>query len=129
MTLLSFPRRAAVRRCSALALAAVIVAGCGSDDRSSASSAATAPATTATTVDVDAFPVTIEHAFGSTVVPAEPQRVVVAGLNEADYLYSLGVRTQPAHGPMRRAPRPVRSPRCSRSSTSTQSGSPRCTPT
>ena len=38
-----------------------------------------------------AFPVTVEHAFGSTVVPAGPQRVVSAGYTEQDTLLALGV--------------------------------------
>ena len=44
-----------------------------------------------------AFPVTVEHAFGETEIPAEPKRVVVAGLNEADFLYSLGVAPVGVH--------------------------------
>ncbi|OZM81165.1 ABC transporter substrate-binding protein [Pseudonocardia sp. MH-G8] len=38
-----------------------------------------------------AFPVTVEHAFGATVVPAAPQRIVSAGYSEQDVLLSLGV--------------------------------------
>ena len=38
-----------------------------------------------------AFPVTVEHAFGATVVPAAPQRIVAAGYTEQDVLLSLGV--------------------------------------
>ena len=38
-----------------------------------------------------AFPVTIEHAFGETVVPTEPTRVVVAGYTEQDTVLALGV--------------------------------------
>lgn len=42
--------------------------------------------------DVDsAFPVTIEHKFGSTSIEAEPQRVVSVGYNEHDFLLALGV--------------------------------------
>ncbi len=37
------------------------------------------------------FPVTIEHRFGSTTIPAAPSRVVVAGLVEQDPLLALGV--------------------------------------
>lgn len=44
-----------------------------------------------------AFPFTVEHAFGETEIPAEPKRVVVAGLNEADFLYSLGVAPVGVH--------------------------------
>ena len=37
-----------------------------------------------------AFPVTVEHAFGSTVVPAAPQRIVTAGYTEHDVVLALG---------------------------------------
>ncbi|OZE93815.1 ABC transporter substrate-binding protein [Rhodococcus sp. 15-2388-1-1a] len=41
--------------------------------------------------DSAAFPVTIEHAFGETVVPEEPTRIVVAGYTEQDTVLALGV--------------------------------------
>ncbi|MEM9465168.1 MAG: iron-siderophore ABC transporter substrate-binding protein [Actinomycetota bacterium] len=37
------------------------------------------------------FPVTIEHAFGSTTVEAEPQRVVTYGFADHSYVLALGV--------------------------------------
>ena len=40
----------------------------------------------------DAFPVTIEHKFGSTIINEEPQRVVSIGYNEQDPLLALGVK-------------------------------------
>lgn len=42
-------------------------------------------------VDADAFPVTIEHAWGETEIEDEPQRVVTIGWGEHDYVLSLGV--------------------------------------
>lgn len=37
------------------------------------------------------FPVTIEHAFGETEIPSEPQRVVALGWGSADAAIALGV--------------------------------------
>ena len=36
-------------------------------------------------------PVVVEHRYGETTVPAEPQRVVSVGLTEQDTLLQLGV--------------------------------------
>jgi iron complex transport system substrate-binding protein len=37
-----------------------------------------------------AFPVTVDHEFGSTTVESEPKRIVVAGLTEQDTVLQLG---------------------------------------
>ena len=50
--------------------------------------------TTATETEVateSAFPVTIEHAFGETVIESEPERVVAMGWGAADAAIALGV--------------------------------------
>lgn len=39
----------------------------------------------------DAFPVTIQHVYGETVIPAQPKRVVVWGTNSQDAVLQLGV--------------------------------------
>jgi iron complex transport system substrate-binding protein len=46
---------------------------------------------TAGTAGAQNFPVTVEHALGSTTIPAAPQRVVSIGYVEHDFLYALGV--------------------------------------
>lgn len=38
------------------------------------------------------FPVTIEHAYGDTVIPEEPKRVITLGLSDQDPLLALGVK-------------------------------------
>ncbi|WP_415974150.1 ABC transporter substrate-binding protein [Rhodococcus sp. 077-4] len=47
--------------------------------------------TPGTASDSAAFPVSVEHAFGETVVPEEPTRIVVAGYTEQDTVLALGV--------------------------------------
>lgn len=58
----------------------------------------TAPATTSapsaeasTEAATDAFPVTIEHKYGSTEIPALPTRIVTVGLTDHDALLALGI--------------------------------------
>ncbi len=70
-------RRSAV----ALLAAALFLAGCaggGSDDAASENKDG-------------AFPVTIEHKFGSTEITEEPERVVALGYQEQDPILALGV--------------------------------------
>jgi iron complex transport system substrate-binding protein len=39
----------------------------------------------------DAFPVTIQHVYGETVIPAQPKKIVVWGTNSQDAVLQLGV--------------------------------------
>jgi iron complex transport system substrate-binding protein len=64
-------------------LACTAVAACGSGDTDS--SAVTSGAAKG------AFPVTIDHKYGSTTIEKAPERVVVVGLREQDALLALGV--------------------------------------
>jgi iron complex transport system substrate-binding protein len=79
-----------MRTKSILALLAVLLlaaplSACGSDNESSASSGSAAPA------EPSAFPVTIDHKYGSTTIESPPERVAVVGLREQDALLALGV--------------------------------------
>lgn len=70
-------------RASGVAAAAVLLfAGC--------SGAPAAPPTT-DPAPTGAFPVTVEHSLGSTVIEREPQRVVTLGSTEVDVALALGV--------------------------------------
>jgi iron complex transport system substrate-binding protein len=69
----------------ALALSLVFLAGCGSDDDDASGGASNEEA------EASAFPVTIEHKYGSTTIESKPERVVVAGLREQDALLAMGV--------------------------------------
>lgn len=46
---------------------------------------------TTTQAEADAFPVTIEHAFGETTIEEEPTRVATLGWTDQDHVLSLGV--------------------------------------
>ena len=66
-----------------LALSAGLTACGGSADEESASAAEASSA--------PGFPVSIENRFGTTEIPAEPQRVVTVGFNDQDFVLALGV--------------------------------------
>jgi iron complex transport system substrate-binding protein len=61
---------------------AVLLAGCSSG---------VAPTGPAPASEDAAFPVTVPHGFGETVVPAAPQRVVSLGYTEQDAILAFGV--------------------------------------
>ncbi|PUA79855.1 iron-siderophore ABC transporter substrate-binding protein [Nocardioides currus] len=75
---------------AAAALAVAALTACSTGSTTDASDSANEPTAT-TEVDADAFPVTIEHALGSTTIEEAPTRVVAVGYAEADYPLSLGV--------------------------------------
>ena len=63
--------------------AALLLAGCGD------TAEANDPGTTDNPADV--FPVTIEHAFGSTTIEAKPERVAAVGWSNHEVALALGV--------------------------------------
>ena len=70
-------RRSLLATVGAFAATATLLAGCstGSTDTAKEPSAATS-------VDAHAFPVTIDHAFGSTTITKEPKRIVSIGSSD-----------------------------------------------
>lgn len=70
--------------------AALLAAGCSSDDSADAGGSADASEEASGSGD-GAFPVEIEHALGTTTIEAAPERVAVVGLTEQDALLALGV--------------------------------------
>ena len=84
------PRSWVSRAC--LLLVPIVATGCAlvsdSDPESSSSSSESPSHSEA---GGQAFPVTIDHKFGSTTITEKPVRVVTVGLNEQDALLALGV--------------------------------------
>src|SRR5918994_2634408 len=74
-----------------LAAASLLVAALTGCSTGSTSADAAAEPTATTTVDADAFPVTIEHALGETTIESEPTRVATLGWTDHDHALALGV--------------------------------------
>src|SRR5690348_16331865 len=83
-------------RCSlpavALAVLALLVAGCGGEDTdySAAAPTTTRTAGAASTSAKATFPATVTHRYGSTTVTKAPRRIVSVGSTEQDVLLALG---------------------------------------
>jgi iron complex transport system substrate-binding protein len=75
----------------AVGLVAALVAGCGSTPDEPDAGAGAGGATQNGDTETDAFPVTIDHKYGSTTMTDAPERVVTVGLTEQDAVLALGV--------------------------------------
>ncbi len=76
----------------AVALLAASLSACSTGSTATATdNEATREPVAATKVEADAFPVTIEHAFGETTIESEPTRVATLGWNDQDHALALGV--------------------------------------
>ncbi|HEY5783653.1 MAG TPA: ABC transporter substrate-binding protein [Microlunatus sp.] len=67
-----------------IAVLAAVLTSCNASSGGS-EGASTAPSSST------AFPVTIEHQFGTTTIPSTPQRVVTVGFNEQDFALAFDV--------------------------------------
>ena len=79
------PRASARTTLATAAVAALALAGCGSSD------APDEPADGSSSASDGAFPVTIEHALGTTTIEEEPVDVVTWGFGSTDAALALGV--------------------------------------
>ncbi|MCX4903583.1 iron-siderophore ABC transporter substrate-binding protein [Streptomyces sp. NBC_00878] len=86
-TTLMKPSRRFAAVLSAATLGVGLLAGCGSDSSDTDKSSETAPAAAA-----GAFPVTVEHAFGSTKVAEAPKRVVTVGYTDDQSVLAFGIK-------------------------------------
>lgn len=76
---------------AAVTLLVAALTGCSTGSTDTASADGAAEPTATTSVDPDAFPVTIEHALGTTTIEQEPTRVATLGWTDADHAVALGV--------------------------------------
>ncbi|MES5820323.1 iron-siderophore ABC transporter substrate-binding protein [Streptomyces sp. RG80] len=87
-TTLMKPWRRLAATVSAATLAVGLLAGCGSDSSDEPSD----DNNTAAAADAGAFPVTVEHAFGSTTVKKAPERVVTVGYTDDQTVLAFGIK-------------------------------------
>lgn len=77
---------------SAAALGAGLLAGCGSDSSDKSENASNPGASVPPPAAAEAFPVTVEHAFGSTTVKKAPQRIVSVGYTDDQAILAFGYK-------------------------------------
>lgn len=75
----------------AAVLMALLITGCGAGDPPAApETTATGGKSTSAPEKAATFPVEVEHKYGTTTIPAEPQRIVTLGLSDQDAVLALG---------------------------------------
>ncbi|MBT3149523.1 iron-siderophore ABC transporter substrate-binding protein [Streptomyces sp. CHD11] len=82
---------AVTRTVVAAVVAALALTACGGGTDSS-SSGPDSPSPAGGGAGSAAFPVTVEHKYGSTTIEEEPEKVVTLGLSDQDAVLALGVR-------------------------------------
>lgn len=70
----------------------LLLTACGDDGGPGDTEATGTEGAVAAGADADAFPVTIEHAYGTTEIEESPERVVTVGLTDQDSVLALGVQ-------------------------------------
>ncbi|MGW7318587.1 iron-siderophore ABC transporter substrate-binding protein [Streptomyces sp. NPDC054865] len=74
-------------RVAVAAAAALVLSACGGGaEKTESKPSGEAPAKSA------AFPVTVDHKYGSTTIEAEPKKVITLGLSDQDAVLALGVK-------------------------------------
>ncbi|QCU79539.1 iron-siderophore ABC transporter substrate-binding protein [Citricoccus sp. SGAir0253] len=86
----SGPSRRRVLGAGSLALGAALLAGCSTGPTGSGEESATGSSSASASADA-AFPRTIEHAFGTTEIPEQPERVATVSWVNQDIALALGV--------------------------------------
>ncbi|MEW2635625.1 iron-siderophore ABC transporter substrate-binding protein [Streptomyces sp. NPDC048389] len=77
-----------VPRVAVAAVAALALSACGGGTEKSESK----PSAEAGAAKSAAFPVTVDHKYGSTTIDAEPKKVVTLGLSDQDAVLALGIK-------------------------------------
>ncbi|MER6999743.1 iron-siderophore ABC transporter substrate-binding protein [Streptomyces sp. NPDC000410] len=78
-----------IPRVAVVAVAALALAACGGGAEKSESKPSGDAGTNAKSA---AFPVTVEHKYGSTKIDSEPKKIVTLGLSDQDAVLALGVK-------------------------------------
>jgi iron complex transport system substrate-binding protein len=76
---------------AALAAASVLLAACGSDSSGSEADAGSSESTTAAAEGTASYPITIEHALGTTTIEEKPERVATVNWANQEVPLALGV--------------------------------------